>query len=301
MNNFYYFIINKKSRKVEETFKKLLLEVPKYTNQYKVHITEDVHQLEELTAQLKDQLTEKDIVVCIGGDGSLNQTVTFFEKNQIDNPIGYIPAGSGNDFARSHDIPFETKAAVAHLFTIREPQKLSIIEASQGDIKHYAVNSLGLGLDGQLIYNLNSSNYKRNLGPLSYISQLFSSFKNQDKFPLTLRVDQGTFHYDHAQIALIANNPYLGGGIKALPDADGKDDVLDILIADNVGGKDFFPIVYKLLTSKTHLEHPKLHHFKSKSVALYTESHQYAQKDGESFHQDGYAYIFKTFQRSFWI
>lgn len=43
----------------------------------------------------------KDIVVCCGGDGTLNETITGLLSAGLDIPIGYIPAGSTNDFASS--------------------------------------------------------------------------------------------------------------------------------------------------------------------------------------------------------
>lgn len=43
----------------------------------------------------------KDIVVCCGGDGTLNETITGLLDAGLDIPIGYIPAGSTNDFASS--------------------------------------------------------------------------------------------------------------------------------------------------------------------------------------------------------
>ena len=42
-----------------------------------------------------------DLVVCSGGDGTFNETVTGLMKAGLDLPIGYIPAGSTNDFAAS--------------------------------------------------------------------------------------------------------------------------------------------------------------------------------------------------------
>lgn len=52
--------------------------------------------------QVVRQLAEKmDLVVCCGGDGTFNETVTGILQSGIDVPVGYIPAGSTNDFARS--------------------------------------------------------------------------------------------------------------------------------------------------------------------------------------------------------
>jgi YegS/Rv2252/BmrU family lipid kinase len=44
---------------------------------------------------------DMDLVVCSGGDGTFNETVTGLMKAGLDLPIGYIPAGSTNDFATS--------------------------------------------------------------------------------------------------------------------------------------------------------------------------------------------------------
>ena len=44
---------------------------------------------------------EMDLIVCCGGDGTFNETVTGLLQSGADVPIGYIPAGSTNDFARS--------------------------------------------------------------------------------------------------------------------------------------------------------------------------------------------------------
>ena len=46
-----------------------------------------------------------DLVVCSGGDGTLNETVKGVRRSGVRVPIGYIPAGSTNDFASSLNIP----------------------------------------------------------------------------------------------------------------------------------------------------------------------------------------------------
>ena len=44
---------------------------------------------------------DHDIIVCVGGDGTFNEVVAGIVGSGIDAPIGYIPAGSTNDFAAS--------------------------------------------------------------------------------------------------------------------------------------------------------------------------------------------------------
>jgi len=45
--------------------------------------------------------TESDLVVCCGGDGTLNETITGLLLSGADTPVGYIPSGTTNDFAAS--------------------------------------------------------------------------------------------------------------------------------------------------------------------------------------------------------
>lgn len=42
-----------------------------------------------------------DLVVCCGGDGTFNETLAGILESGLNTPIGYIPAGSTNDFASS--------------------------------------------------------------------------------------------------------------------------------------------------------------------------------------------------------
>ena len=58
---------------------------------------------------------EFDIVVTIGGDGTLNETITGMILSGSHTPLGYIPSGSTNDFAGSLKIPksMEKAAQVA--------------------------------------------------------------------------------------------------------------------------------------------------------------------------------------------
>lgn len=52
-----------------------------------------------------------DMVVCSGGDGTLNEIVNAIIKSGVNIPIGYIPTGSTNDMARTLSIPKKTKKA----------------------------------------------------------------------------------------------------------------------------------------------------------------------------------------------
>lgn len=49
--------------------------------------------------------TENDIIMCCGGDGTLNHVISSMMRLGIMQPLGYVPSGSTNDFAKSIGIP----------------------------------------------------------------------------------------------------------------------------------------------------------------------------------------------------
>ena len=60
---------------------------------------------------------EMDLIVCCGGDGTFNEVVAGLLESKADVPIGYIPAGSTNDFATSLGLaadPVEAAKAIIH-------------------------------------------------------------------------------------------------------------------------------------------------------------------------------------------
>lgn len=97
------FVFNPKSGKA--LIKTKLLEIvdlfAKYDYEVIVHPTQapdDAYHLVKYNAQ------NYDLIVCSGGDGTLDEVVSGLMKNGADVPLGYIPSGSTNDFATSLSI-----------------------------------------------------------------------------------------------------------------------------------------------------------------------------------------------------
>ncbi|MFI3142336.1 MAG: YegS/Rv2252/BmrU family lipid kinase [Clostridia bacterium] len=65
----------------------------------------------DATRIVKDHLKDKDMVVCCGGDGTLNETINGVMATSRRVPIGYIPAGTTNDLASTIGIPRGIKEA----------------------------------------------------------------------------------------------------------------------------------------------------------------------------------------------
>ena len=69
----------------------------------------------DATAVVQALASGMDIVVCCGGDGTFNETVAGLLKTNVDIPVGYIPAGSTNDFAASLHLPTEPLEAAQEI------------------------------------------------------------------------------------------------------------------------------------------------------------------------------------------
>ena len=60
---------------------------------------------QDATRVVRERAAEFDRIVCAGGDGTLSEVVTGMMESGAHTPLGYIPAGTTNDFALSLGIP----------------------------------------------------------------------------------------------------------------------------------------------------------------------------------------------------
>lgn len=108
------FIINPKAGKAH--IKNHLLQVVDIFNKAGYEVTLYVTQCEgDALGVVRDRKPHYDMIVCSGGDGTLDEVVTGMVKSGKSLPIGYIPSGSTNDFANSLDIPKNIKKAALNI------------------------------------------------------------------------------------------------------------------------------------------------------------------------------------------
>lgn len=98
------FVLNPHSGKGEIKNKLLQIVDIFVKNNYKVTIHTTQRPLDAMEL-VEKKAGKYDLVVCSGGDGTLDETVTGMARRKKRVPIGYIPAGSTNDFAGSLEIP----------------------------------------------------------------------------------------------------------------------------------------------------------------------------------------------------
>ncbi len=157
-----------------------------------------------------------DLVVCSGGDGTLDETVTGMMRREQRVPLGYIPAGSTNDFATSLGIPKEMTKAAKTAVTGR-PFACDI-GVFNGDFFVYVA---AFGIFTEVSYST-SQEWKNLLGHAAYILEGVKSLHDISSY--CLRVEYGDITLEDEFIYGMITNSTSVGGFKGMT---GKDVLLD--------------------------------------------------------------------------
>lgn len=151
---------------------------------------------------------EFDIIVCCGGDGTLKETVCGILHLGIDIPIGYLPMGSTNDFAKSMNIPTDVFAAVEAVIN-GEPKPVDI--GRFGD--EFFIYVAAFGNFTAISYSA-SQKMKNAIGKNAYYLQAVHDFFHMKSYHARVEADGEFFEGDYFYGA--ASNSYSIGGMPVL-------------------------------------------------------------------------------------
>ena len=186
----------------------------------------------DAAAVAREKGKDVDLVVCCGGDGTLNETITGLLSAGADTPIGYIPAGSTNDFASSLKIPTNIlKAAQA----IVEGEPVSYDVGRFGDRYFSYVASFGAFTRSSYA---TPQNVKNALGHTAYvlsgITELSQIRNEHVKMEIDGQVVEGDFLF-----GAICNSTSVGGILNLDPKqvdmGDGLFEILLVRAPENLG------------------------------------------------------------------
>lgn len=228
---------------------------------------------------------EEDILVVIGGDGTVNEAVSGIR--QISRVImGYIPSGSGNDFARGLQIPSDPEKAAAVL-TAGHRSKVDIGRVNAGGrVRRFAI-SAGIGFDAAVCHEALQSGVKRilncfHMGRLTYIlialRQIFLFRPFRLEFVCE---DRRKVCFEHVLFAAAMNMKSEGGGVRFCPDADCTDGRMDWIVVEGM------PVwkrvlLFPLAVAGKHTQFREIHIRKAHTVLLKTDRKLPVHLDGES-------------------
>lgn len=165
-----------------------------------------------------------DVVVCCGGDGTLNETVTGVIDGELDLPIGYIPAGSTNDFAMSLHLSGDVLEAARRITT----GKPAAYDIGQWGEQRYFTYIASFGVFTRASYNT-PQNIKNALGHVAYVLEGIQELSNIRKEHIRLTVGEEVLDDDYL-FGAVCNSTSVGGVLTLNPAyvdlADGQFELL---------------------------------------------------------------------------
>ena len=185
-------------------------------------------QAREDATRLARELGGKfDAVVCCGGDGTLNETVTGLMDLPSPPPLGYIPAGSTNDFAASLHLPDQPLEA-ARVITASGGRPLDVGSFNGRPFIYVA----SFGAFTRASYSA-PQNVKNDLGHLAYILEGVKDLSTLRPYRASVATEEECFDGEFL-FGAVTNATSVGGLVKLKEDQVCLDDGLfELLLIPN--------------------------------------------------------------------
>jgi len=168
------------------------------------------------------QAEAPDRVILVGGDGTISRSLSIL-SSPSDLQFGIVPTGTGNDLARSLDIPLSNVEAAWHLATRGAAQAMDILETSIDQPK-LLMNAVTAGIGGVVAEEIQTET-KETYGALAYWFSALSVLSDPPIFRIRLKLDHDRVIEEEAYAFCVANGRCAGGGFVIAPSAqlnDGK-------------------------------------------------------------------------------
>lgn len=232
----YIFIVNPiaGNGKSKRLFKKIISDKRLNLSNYKVYFTKFEKHAQKMSSELiamKANIDKHWII--IGGDGTLHEVINGLKGTSVN--LSFIPAGSGNDFARGLNLPTSYDEYIEAIFIKQEKLTFHLGCFQEG----YFTNCLGVGFDAVVAHATNESSLKKRLnqlkiGKLGYTYQLIKQLLRYKPIDLSITVDDQKFHFKRCFLFTINNHPYFGGGMKINPFALNDEDRYHVVLVHNI-------------------------------------------------------------------
>ncbi|MFN0089195.1 MAG: diacylglycerol/lipid kinase family protein [Acidimicrobiales bacterium] len=179
-------------------------------------------------ADAADHLDGRRLVVA-GGDGSLHALVNALDLRRLGEiEVAVLPVGTGNDLARSLDVPLDPSAA-ARLAATGEAAPVALIELRIGAHRRLVVNAVhgGVGVDA----GRGAQRWKGRLGAVAYPIGALAAGLRFTAPEVRIEADSCPMPPRAALLVAVANGASVGGGAPVAPHAEPSAGRLELIVA----------------------------------------------------------------------
>lgn len=234
---------------------------------YDIALTEYAGHAEEIA-----RTTEADIVVAVGGDGTVNEVARGLIGT--DKIFGIIPSGSGDGLARHIGISHNLENALK----VIEGGKVCSIDAGKVNGRMF-FSLCGVGFDA-IVSEKFAMGGKRGL--INYLKIGFRTWHIYKPESYTIYIDGEKIQTD-AMFVAICNSSQWGNGAQIAPTADISDGLLEVTIVERFSNFELPVMLTRLMTGRVHKSsHVKI--YQGKKIKLVRNAEGPAHTDGDWFH-----------------
>ena len=215
-----------------------------------------------------------DFVMVAGGDGSVSFVANALMKANIDIPLGLIPAGTCNDFAKCIGVPlkFEESLRVILNGNVRK------VDIGFLNNERYFLNSYAGGVFADVSFKT-ANELKKNLGAFAYYIKALSGVKNIKSFELTINMFDQEVKED-AILFFITNGKSIAGFSNVVKKANLTDGMMNVAIIKKCSSIDLVGLFFKVL-SGTWEKDPNVVFIKTKKCLINADRDIEITVDGE--------------------
>jgi len=171
------------------------------------------------------------LIAAVGGDGTLHEVANGMLKSGVETlpPLGLIPVGGGNDYAKMLGVATNDPhaAALALQSGPRRPVDVGLLEGADGAAQEYFLNNVGLSY--MAVANESREVARFLPGRASYVAGGVLGMLKLKPERLTVTVD-GEVHQDRYQILHVGIGRYCGAGVCLTPTAQHDDGSFEVYL-----------------------------------------------------------------------
>lgn len=209
-------------------------------------------------------------LVVMGGDGTVSGAARGLIERRSSVPLAILAAGTGNDFAKSLEMPVRDPVALAACIARGGSRR---IDAGAVDDVTF-VNAAGFGFDAAVVARTSQRGILG--GAAGYALAALSSLHAYEGFTAALNDSDAARHL----MLVFANGRHFGGIFRIAPDARLDDGVLDVVDIRNAGTLRRLRILASAARG-AHVRCPEVHTARTSDVTLTFDAPPQFEADGE--------------------
>lgn len=220
-----------------------------------------------------------DLVVAVGGDGTLNEVVNGVtgDDGTPRATAGALLTGRGRDAGRNFGVPTRMSAAVAALAAgVEATFDLGVATWADGR-RRYFLGAAGAGFDAAVAARAATVGAR---GTLPYLFAVLATLRSSRPSEATLTADGAVIWRAPLTAAIVANARHFGGGMRIAPHANPTDGVLDLVVLGALGRLEmtrWLPTIYW----GGHLSNPRVSTRRVAAITIGAPGPLPTQLDGE--------------------